>query len=102
MEYELLKQLKDAGFPNIKLCERTDEHKISECGECASEHKPTLSELIESCGGSICLITGVKCVVFWYEDRLGCGIEVHKSKYMTGGSTPIEAVIKLYLALNKK
>ena len=47
MNQELLKKLRDAGFPTH-----------AECGECGydgiAQHKPTLSELIKSCGDRFC------------------------------------------------
>lgn len=106
MTYELALQLKEAGFPIHEFNgEPADRHSCT-CGEYErDECKPTLSELIESCGSS------------FYELRK-LGYEYTNSAPMDGfiweasspdvtpmlyvGNTPEEAVARLYLALNKK
>jgi len=102
MNYELALKLQKAGFPK-----KTMEYTI--CDRCGLPNPPiknsgypTLEELIKACGGSVLLSTGGNCVVFWYEDPLGWGLEVEKSKYMKTGSTPEEAVAMLWLALQDK
>lgn len=103
MNYELAKQLKDAGFPQREgrwICEHNDVIILK--GACESYYYPTLEELIEACGDEFhCLIlttTG--------------GIDSNKKFWSAGyndkvvdwqnGVTPSEAVAKLWLALNKK
>lgn len=94
MKYEIIKQLKDAGFPNDWQ---------SRCGHCGYDYgsnSPTLSELIEACGmpkvaGFISCSHGV-----WYasvKTKDNYGIE-----YQGRGLTPEEAVANLWLSLNKK
>lgn len=95
MIYELAKQLKDAGFPQGM---RPDVYFIPQLigddGEFA--YLPTLSELIEACGRSLVFLRRV------------AALHERKDKWQSGndiifyeGSTPEEAVAKLWLALNK-
>ncbi len=95
MNYELLKQLKEAGFPQDKL---------GQCPTCGSfenpYHDPTLSELIEACGDNFhTLCKGWKNQVpGFYADNW----PLTTPFYEVFGKTPKEAVANLYLALNKK
>lgn len=104
--YELAKQLKDAGFPK-KIEEYTICDKCNyPCPPISNHGYPTLSELIEECRKSkdnidFCLrdfSTGDNSE--WI-----CGnympYEHDWIEYSTG-STPEEAVAKLWLELNKK
>lgn len=87
MNYELAKQLKDAGFPNF------EEDWVDEVGH-AVVH-PTLSELIEACDssfGSVYKTIAGFGATGW--DKLVEGI-------YTYGSTPEEAVAKVWLELQK-
>ena len=122
MDYELAKELKDAGFPqpntkdsDVKLPfdgrflvskqhpypssptedgkswnEAYDEYKVN----CA--YAPTLEELIEACDFDIELII--------YEGGRAFARRVNSSPDMTfiESSTSVEAVARLWLALNKK
>ncbi len=107
MQYELALQLKEAGFPQYP--NRLD---ISESGcvhwgtnkdyELGRNHcgcfimVPTLSELIEACGGRFDELW--KSNYNWQSFGLS-----YSGQRCTGeGSTPEEAVANLYLALNKK
>lgn len=84
MNYELAKQLKDAGFPII-------EHE-----EPRYWTFPTLSELIEACD---------KLDGFGQLGRANKGWNVWKlgiRRPVAFGETPEEAVAKLWLELNKK
>lgn len=101
MNYTLAKQLKDAGFPQVGD-NRGSDGELAGLGDGISiegnVYNPTLSELIEACG-----------------DSFGRLNQIHKFKYVayasesypkplyedTTGSTPEEAVARLYLALNK-
>ena len=117
MEYELVKQLKDAGFRmeecELEMCTFTGD-SLNE--NCRNYHYPTLSELIEACDGK------------WGQRFRWLGNEkthwsaqarpIHgrSKKYpdspieikqmgkdiKTTGKTPEEAVARLWLALNKK
>jgi hypothetical protein len=102
MNYELAKELKDAGFPQITTPEPTFDFPTS-------VYVPTLEELIESCGDSVLmweekgswravkyLVIANTCAPFYewaVEDEFN---ELGLQK------TPSEAVAKLWLCLNQK
>jgi hypothetical protein len=97
MNYELAKQLKDAGFPNSENWIEANVHEKGICmvegGSSEFSFVPTLSELIEACGDKFHdLCKGLNgrwtCVSF---------TAVHSK-----GDTPEEAVANLWLALNIK
>lgn len=96
MEYELVKQLKDAGFP-VKEAKTLEEMEKSYDGWLIP---PTLSELIEACGEDFNLLIRVPDNTW----EAGQGFNhVFKEKQIgASGSTPEEAVAKLWLQLNKK
>jgi hypothetical protein len=88
MNYELAKQLKEAGFPETDCL----------CGSDYGDH-PSLSELIEACGDNHFELerdwfngTDKWRALYWFEGNVKSGF----------GSTPEEAVAKLWIALNKK
>jgi hypothetical protein len=93
MDYELAKQLKDAGFTNIKhsLCENanTNCHKDA----CSA----TLEELIEACAEKFGGVSRSKTGKLWIAYDIACA-NFEDAVY---GSTPTEAVARLWLALNK-
>ena len=96
--YELAKQLKDAGFLTRDL---GNGYKIY-----SSENMPfvpTLSELIEACGVdddfTLHRIEGIWISEKWYKTPLG--IKMLKAGQHKG-STPEEAVARLWIKLNKK
>lgn len=97
MNYELAKQLKDAGFPQKTKC--------SECGMDWYDTKPTLSELIEACG--VGNKYQFRLLAYWSENDTVWQADLkpfnngEKDEYGLG-STPEEAVAKLWLELNKK
>lgn len=119
MTYELAKQLKDAGFPQtgdfwwVQLSENV---RNVFCGMCLNpEYRhfgsyeklctaPTLSELIEACGDKFFRFE----LQFWPNKHMTMDMwwatarDLKDKNYDEGGSTPEEAVAKLYLALNKK
>jgi len=85
MNYELAKQLKDAGFPQSKYCDH--------CGtDFGDKYEPTLSELIEECGDDISYLE--KKVNGWMVSNSMGLVEVV-------APTPEEAVAKLWLKLGK-
>ncbi len=99
---ELAKQLKDAGFP-MKMADATTSSETIFVYPSDGAHNyiyPTLSELIEACGDKLYNIStqlndsskGIWATNWSYEMMEG-------DSY---GSTPEEAVARLYLALNKK
>lgn len=89
MTYELAKELKDAGFP-----QNMPQMDGWPC-------KPTLSELIEECGKA--MYGMYRADVLWHATG---GKDVDDDRFMItfeeDGSTPEEAVARLWLALNKK
>lgn len=96
MEYNLAEELKDAGFPQSLLptCVPDGwfdtEHTFEETKEVAV-YEPTLEELIEACGERIAFRlqwVGGKWLAN-NKEKLGIGV------------TLIEAVARLWLALNK-
>lgn len=104
MNYELAKELKDAGFPMI---ERADEpsrerefiQKLGGTDRLDIVFAPTLSELIEACDSLVedCVyLSGHKDSWSCIDGRDGFGF------YGGDGATPIEAAARLWLALNKK
>jgi len=115
MNYELAKELKEAGFPQDTHFGYDPEGHVGCLGDGINKMPliicaPNLSELIEACGGSIQN----------YDDesqQLNCLKRVYASDFSgrivweasTGtyrnaseGNTPDEAVAKLWLTLNKK
>lgn len=102
MNYELAKQLKDAGFPQKELTgmahcnyKGTADHSHSEKCICEEVTFPTLSELAEACGEG-----------FWslHKTRSVNGDRFYANSILEseGCSSPEEAVARLYLELHKK
>lgn len=115
MTYELAKELKDARFPQRPHTPLS----IPRMGIQEIEHVdlPTLSELVEACGEgfeSLARIPNVQLLngrtgepigVYWYayptEEAYTGDCVVDCCGYKSG-TTPEEAVARLWLALNKK
>jgi len=114
MNYELAKQLKDAGFPQkehnaifktASLGFSTDVN-----GPNTTFYSPTLPELIEACGNDFDSLrvnkffTNSKKFIAYFEALNSNQPEPIKARGMNGfdGDTPEEAVAKLWLELNKK
>ena len=102
MEYELAKELKDAGFKQNQDDPREDAY--IEGGIVKTQHgdeltiivyNPSLSELIEACGEGFYKLIKIsaKEPFYAYNDV---------QDIVVAGSTPEEAVARLWLALNKK
>jgi hypothetical protein len=104
MNYELSKQLKEAGFPQYRgfgekyySSDKTlmmdvylgSEEHLREESKKDSYYIPTLSELIEACGEVVLYINNKQT------EATAGGLEVE-------GLTPQEAVAKLWLKLNKE
>ena len=89
MNYELAKELKEAGYSQYHRYGRIHVRK----GD-VDVYYPTLSELIEACGLNFAL-QGEKDK--WVAQRYGKPDERLSSE----GSTPEEAVAKLYISLKK-
>lgn len=86
MDYELAKELKDAGWKDIILYDETN-----------SAITPTLEELIEACGEQFERLEytpEVSMNPWWAHERV-------RGVHNTGdGKTPTEAVTRLWLALH--
>ena len=106
MKYELAKQLKYAGFPQER-----GSGEFSDYDDKENVYAPTLSELIEACPKAIedkgnttnrsaefrLSFNGWNvtwCACYEYYDET--------VEYLSVGKTPEEAVVKLWLELNKK
>ena len=104
MTYELAKELKDAGFPQPAL-DFKGGFLFAESGEPVDTqaYVPTLSELIEACGknfgGLVRLSNGT-----WNAATpvIDTGMNYGNPSTEVEGSSPEEAVSRLWLALNKR
>lgn len=94
MEYYLAKQLKEAGFP-IQSGEDGSQWIENPETDLDEIYAPTLEELIEACGEKIGALNQEANQWVAYPHQL------YMSDGTAGfGSTPTEAVAKLWLALN--
>lgn len=94
MTYELAKKLKDAGFPMPKVsCHECDQRReyVSD-----RDYTPDLSELIEACVEDFLDLSKIKGNKL-FRASAWIGEQLHAFD----GSTPEEAVAKLWLELNK-
>lgn len=89
MKYDLLKKLKDAGFPQNKHYYCLEDGTISDV--CI----PTLSELIEACGDRL---GGIKRTI---EGNQWVAIDDISDYMLPSYKTPEEAVALLYLKLKQ-
>lgn len=90
--YELAKELKDAGFPQ-NILGKVDDWVV---------RMPSLFELIESCGDNFdYLERGTQGGWYAYHENFGA-TEEESCDDSGHGSSPEEAVARLWLALNKK
>lgn len=101
MNYELAKELRDAGYQqygsNLDHCgEPVELYLSSDSYETTKCYVPTLSELIEACGEKFYDLSQREKGE-WITNR----DDMFHSDYPVG-STPEEAVARLWLALNKK
>ena len=90
MNYELAKQLKDAGFPQLPQHNFLINPNDADDGVTA----PTLSELINACGEKFGSLSKDGGTYKWLASS-------HPDEFYEGGKTPEEAVAKLYIKLNK-
>ncbi len=102
MNYELAKELKEAGFPQegvegeTRLSGNAFGSGLEYC------YHPDLSELIEACGQRFDEVRPLRMagqISSW--QALGVDENLYHSNH-GNGSTPEEAVARLWLALNKK
>ena len=97
MNYELAKELKDAGFPLPEYPETIIGTRGSEPLKLKGIiQEPTLSELIEACGEAFGSITKM----FKPDDGLFRAVS-YSGKIIKTGRTPEEAVARLWLKLNE-
>ena len=95
MEYELVKQLKEAGFP-LKLSKNWDgEYLQFRYNHGDMYLYPTLSELIEACGNEFPSLSRYQNVWICNDAEYDFGSDGE----ITRGNTPEEAVAKLWLEL---
>jgi hypothetical protein len=110
MDYELAKQLKDAGFPFDKRCEyayETTEDGLGECAYCDRTTLgfgghvtllPTLSELIEALGEDFSALK-----VYHEPEVEWVAMTEYKASFIEQNyraKTPEEAVAKLWIAIH--
>lgn len=116
MNYELAKELKEAGYP-LETWSRLDcgEYEPVLCINGGEYRTPTLSELIEACGESFLLLrkqhnpdlpseraTWWKAESKAQEQSTEPYAGADEKQYISRkGSTPEEAVARLWLSLNK-
>ena len=107
MEYELAKELKDAGFPQMQTIVDFDANKTEIGGTGSSKivgkelvYIPTLEELIEACGDRFAMIG--RDGNYWYARADEPCNECWFCEPNGDGLNPAEAVARLWLALNKK
>jgi len=93
MNYELAKKLKDAGFPKETFRVTVPNNKYP--NRYGQSNCPTLSELIEACGEDLDGIMKSKGEWVAMKDRYKSLGECFF------GSTPQEAVARLWIELNK-
>ncbi len=93
MDYELAKALKDAGFPQIGRGTRVPPPDMIVAHRDDFAYVPTLEQLIEACGEEFLSLT----------QRDNADWSSESVEYRTlNAATPIEAVARLWLALNKR
>lgn len=93
MNYELAKQLKDAGFPLPRMG-----GWIREEGQ-EPIAAPNLSELIAACGDRLMSVNKHPWKGNWYATGMATGWFKVPQEF---GDSPEEAVARLWLALNNK
>lgn len=102
MNYELLKELKDAGFPQRSAAPDDCLEGDFDCEMCGSHfaYNPSLSELIKACGrnfGALIQMPGgdMSFPSFYALQMYGGGLGTQTCK------TPEEAVAQLFILYNK-
>lgn len=94
MNYDLVRELGDAGFKFKTLVEVDNEKRFVISTANSGYRVPTLEELIEKCGEKFYRLVKTK------EGWQAWGIA--ENYFCVEGSTPKEAVTRLWLALNPK
>lgn len=105
MNYKLAKQLKEAGFkPSFKEYEKRRSLECQNPNEWNDEqiYEPSLSELIEACGENFFQLEREYDSYTFETLNWSCYPHINSGiNEMIRGSTPEEAVAKLWLELNK-
>ena len=105
MDFELAKQLKDAGFPFIEGSLPWRGHRAFRFGSADSPmyDAPTLEQLIEACGDPLTLYSRADVPNRWIAARESAALTAWEyGDYPTAfGKTTDEAVARLWLALNE-
>ena len=106
MNYELAKELKDNGFPfkypaKEVLLPSGKIESVEDFIESVDKRVPipTLSELIEACG--IAFFDLRRCIDKYNTTLIWAASSINRGGYVMG-KTPLEAVARLWLVLNKK
>jgi hypothetical protein len=99
MDYELAKQLKDAGFPQKEPNAFVGIVNASQGDEHGRAYFPTLEELLEACGDRELVLS--KRIVEADKEYEWRAVVPYPNP-VGFGSTPTEAVARLWLALNTK
>ena len=118
ISYQIAKDLSEAGFPNMRVLKKGDklvdpDGKIHSAMRDVVESRydwfrlPTLSELIEACGFGFDGVTVVERFHaskdrVWKAQANTTLWDIKDEATSAVGSTPEEAVARLWLALNKK
>lgn len=101
LSYDTCRTLKEAGFPQKQPIFIPD----GSFDESKGVYIPNLSELIEACGDEFYNLTKSSILTKWYA-KVSKKTEVDGQTFSrfieSEGSTPSEAVARLWLALNKK
>jgi hypothetical protein len=99
MKYELALELKDAGFPQEGKGERIGSPDALLWRRHDRVYKPTLEELIEACGDNFFSLQRVKR---FSTDSIEWIASARGTSFKGSSLTPIEAVARLWIAINKK
>jgi hypothetical protein len=95
MKYELAKALMDAGFPQGGNGTWKSSPDAVVVRQADRVYAPTLEELIEACAGTFLSLEGPREGHRYFRASSGNGKMLH-------GTTPTEAVARLWLALNRR
>ena len=114
LSYELCKELKDAGFPQPLLIRKCEHHGFVQRVTSMTEdvntydqiqsYSPTLSELIEAVGNKFLSLDSPQIGDYYKNQNLwaATGMRGDEELWTLGeGSTPEEAVARLYLSLKR-
>lgn len=102
MNYELAKELKDAGFPQVPdglgrwIDKFSQTYSAFAPADTSDAYIPTLSELLKACGGKFNVLQQKDDESWWAFSRNA------RPAKSTSAPTPEEAVTRLWLVLNKK